>query len=256
MNLERSLNQHPRKAISYELRKLEAAAEEAAREEAIVTFGIPSAYPATGYGYIQISRRGVKNFCGERFYPVLKFKEKPLLEQAKEFIADGQHFWNSGMFLWRADVFARKLEQYAPEFYSYWERVVHGLRRNDSREIREVFEEIPAISIDYALMEKVDGVLMNEGDFGWSDVGSWSSVADIWEKDKAGNAILGESLVVDSSGCILYGSISGKLTALIGLKDIIVVDTKDALLVCKKDQDQKVREVIEALKKKKAIKYL
>ncbi len=238
------------------LRKLAAAAEAATTEEAIFTFGIPPSYPATGYGYLQISRQRAKNLFGVRFYPVLKFKEKPALEQAKQFLADGQHFWNSGMFLWRADVFARKLERYAPEFYSYWERVVHGLRKKDGRSIRAVFEEIPATSIDYALMEKAEGVLMSKGDFGWSDVGSWSSLADIWRKDSAGNVISGESLVVDSSGCILYGHGSGKLTALVGLKDIIIVDTRDALLVCKKDQDQKVREVIEALKKKKSIKCL
>jgi mannose-1-phosphate guanylyltransferase len=236
------------------LRKLEAAAEAAANEEAIVTFGIPPTYPAMGYGYIQVSRRKARTFLGERFFPVREFKEKPGLERAREFVADGRHFWNSGMFIWRADVFGRKLERYAPEFYPYWERILRGLRQKDDRAIRAVFKEIPALSIDYALMEKVEGVLMNRGDFGWSDVGSWSSLAEIWTKDEASNALHGDSLIIDSTSCLLYSP--SKLTALIGLEDVIVVDTKDALLVCRRDQDQRVRDIIEALKKKKARKYL
>jgi mannose-1-phosphate guanylyltransferase len=236
------------------LKKLRASADAAANEEAIVTFGIPPAYPARGYGYIQISRYRVHNFRGERFYPVLKFKEKPGLKQAREFVADGRHFWNSGMFIWRADIFAQKLEQYAPKFYPYWERILRALKKKDSREIRTVFKEIPAMSIDYALMEKVEGVLMNRGDFGWSDVGSWSSLAEIWKKDEANNALHGDSLIIGSSSCLLYSP--RKLTALVGLRDVIVVDTKDALLVCRRDQDQRVRDIIEALKKKNASKYL
>jgi mannose-1-phosphate guanylyltransferase len=236
------------------LRKLEASIEAAVLEDVIVTFGIPPTYPATGYGYIQISRGKVQNFCGERFYPVLKFKEKPGLGEARELAADGRHFWNSGMFIWRADVFARKLERYAPEFYPYWERILRGLKQKDERAIRAVFRDIPAMSIDYALMEKVEGVLMNRGDFGWSDVGSWSSLAEIWTKDEASNALHGDSLIIDSSSCLLYSP--SKLIALVGLKDVIVVDTKDALLVCRKDQDQRVRDIIEALKKRNARKYL
>lgn len=225
------------------LRKLKASAEAAASEEAIVTFGIPPTYPATGYGYIQVFAGKAKEFGGERFYRVLRFKEKPGLTQARRFVADRQHFWNSGMFVWRAEVFARQLEENAPEFYVFWERIVKALRKKNNREVKAVFKEIPATSIDYALMEKAKGGLMTRGDFGWSDVGSWSSLAEIWPKDEAGNALFGPSVVIDSSGCILYGYGPRKLTALIGLKDIIVVDTKDALLVCRKDQDQRVRDI-------------
>ncbi|MDH7513467.1 MAG: sugar phosphate nucleotidyltransferase [Clostridiales bacterium] len=236
------------------LRKLEASAEAAAKEEVIITFGIPPTYPATGYGYIEISRHKVQNFRGERFYPVVRFKEKPGLKQAKEFASDGRHYWNSGMFIWRADVFGRKLERYAPEFFPYWKRILRGLKEKDDRILRAVFREIPATSIDYALMEKAEGVLMTRGDFGWSDVGSWSALAEIWTRDEANNALHGESLVIDSSSCLLYSP--RKLTALIGLQDVIVVDTKDALLVCRRDQDQRVKDIIEALKKRNAKKYL
>lgn len=238
------------------LRKLEASAEVAADDKVIITFGIPPTYPATGYGYLQVSRQKAMNLGGERFYRVLRFKEKPGLKEAREFIADGRHFWNSGIFLWRADVFGRMLEQYAPEFYSHWRKILRALRNKDECEIKAAFAQIPCTSIDYALMEKAEGVVMNRGDFGWSDVGSWASLAKIWPQDKGGNFVFGESLAIDSSDCILYEDIPGKLTAVIGVKDVIVVDTRDALLVCRRDKDQKVRDVIEALKKKRARRYL
>ncbi|MBM3285685.1 MAG: hypothetical protein FJY81_07405 [Candidatus Aminicenantes bacterium] len=236
------------------LQKLEASAEAAAKEEAIVTFGIPPAYPATGYGYIEISRGKTRDIRGERFYAVRRFKEKPDLGQARKFVADGRHFWNSGMFIWRADVFGRKVERYAPDFYPYWKRILRALKKKDGREIRAVFKEIPALSIDYALMERAEGVLMNRGDFGWSDVGSWSALAEIWPRDEAGNSLYGDSLVMDSTNCLLYSP--DKLTAIVGLKDLIIVETKDALLVCRRDQDQRVRDILEALRKKNARRYI
>jgi len=236
------------------LQKLEASVEAAAKEEAIVTFGIPPAYPATGYGYIEISRNKTRDIRGERFFNVRTFKEKPDLEHARKFVADGRHFWNSGMFIWRADVFGRKIERYAPDFYPHWKRILRALKKKDQGEIRSVFKEIPALSIDYALMEKAEGVLMSRGDFGWSDVGSWSSLADIWPRDEAGNSLYGDSLVIDSANCLLYSP--GKLTAIIGLKDVIIVETKDALLVCRRDQDQRVRDILEALKKRNARQYV
>jgi mannose-1-phosphate guanylyltransferase len=236
------------------LKKLRAAAEAAAGDEVIVTFGIPPTYPATGFGYIQFSGRSRRLIGRERFYPVLRFKEKPALARARAFLREGRHYWNSGMFIWRADVFGRKLEKHAPEFYPYWVRTLGALEKHDRRAIDAVFREIPAMSIDYALMERAEGVLMNPGTFGWSDVGSWVALADIWPKDRAGHAVRGEGIFVDSRDCLVYSP--KKLTAVVGLKDIIVVDTPDALLVCHKDSDQKVRDVIEILRKGGRKKYL
>jgi mannose-1-phosphate guanylyltransferase len=230
------------------IRKLRAAARAAAEQDVIVTFGVPPAYPSTGFGYIHYSERNRIKTAGEIFYPVLRFREKPKLTQAKRFLAQGNHSWNSGMFIWRADVFARKLEEYAPDFLSYWRRILKALEKNDSSGIAAVFREIPATSIDYALMEKARGVLMVEGNFGWSDVGSWVSLAGIWPRDNAGNALRGESLLVDSRNCLVYSP--RRLTAVVGLKDVIIVDTEDALLVCDKKSDQRVKDVIENLKKK------
>jgi mannose-1-phosphate guanylyltransferase len=158
------------------------------------------------------------------------------------------------MFVWRAEVFARKLEQFAPDFFPYWKRILAGLKKNDGPGVAAVFREIPATSIDYALMEKARGVLMAEGDFGWSDVGSWASLADIWPKDGSQNALRGEALFLDSRNCLVYSP--HRLAAVVGLRDVMIVDTKDALLVCGKKADQRVKEVIEALKKKDKKKYL
>jgi mannose-1-phosphate guanylyltransferase len=138
--------------------------------------------------------------------------------------------------------------------FSYWTKIQDALKATDETQIISLFKKIPSISIDYALMEKAEGVLMARGDFGWSDVGAWSSLADIWTQDEAGNAIKGDSLILDSQNCLVNNP--GKLTALIGVKDIIVVDTEDALLVAHKSQDQKVKDAVEALKNKNKDKYV
>jgi mannose-1-phosphate guanylyltransferase len=236
------------------LKKLGAAAQAAFQGDVIVTFGIPPSYPSTGFGYIQFAGRGRRRVGGEDFYPVLRFKEKPGLEQAREFIEQGRHFWNSGMFIWRADVFAQKLETCAPDFYPFWLRTVRALKRRDRSELAAVFREIPATSIDYALMERADGVLMNKGNFGWSDVGSWVALAGIWPTGEGGHAVRGDAVFVDSRDCLVYSL--NKLTAVVGLKDVIVVDTPDALLVCHKGADQSVKKVIDLLKKSRKNEYL
>ena len=239
---------HLIKNVPLFLRKLQAGAEAASREEALITFGIPPAFPATGYGYIQFDREDSRQMLGEKFYTVQQFKEKPAYEQAKSFVEAGNYAWNSGMFLWKASTFRRMLEECAPDWFPFWKKMCRGLEENDAAQIAAIFDEIPATSIDYALMEKAKGVLMCEGNFGWSDVGSWSALAEIWEMDRAKNSIRGEAIVLDSQGCLVYNP--KKLTALVGVEDLIVVDTDDALLICRKDQDQKVKDVVAELKKK------
>jgi mannose-1-phosphate guanylyltransferase len=229
------------------LKKLEAGAAVASKEDYLITLGIPPTYPATGYGYIQFSKKDPQKYLDEEFYSVQEFKEKPGFEQAKLFLDEGNYFWNSGMFIWRAEVFAGKLEKYAPQFFPYWQRMLQALKKKSSVQIRSIFEEIPSISIDYALMEKAKGVLMCKGDFGWSDIGSWLSLYDVWPKDKNGNAFNGESLALDSQNCLVYNP--DKFTAVIGIKDIIIVETDEALLICHKEQDQRVRDAVETLKK-------
>jgi len=226
---------------------LEAGAGAASKGDHIITFGIPPTFPSTGYGYIHYAGGKGRRVSEETFFPVLEFKEKPDRATAVAFLADGSYLWNSGMFLWRADTFARKIQRHAPEFYPYWERMLEALTKKDNKALLRIFKEIPALSIDYALMEKARGVLVAKGDFGWSDVGAWSSLFDVWPCDEAGNAVRGETVALDSANCLVHNP--GRFTALIGVKDLIVVDTGDALLICRKDLDQKVKDIVEVLKK-------
>jgi mannose-1-phosphate guanylyltransferase len=232
---------------------LEAGALAASKGDHIVTFGIPPTFPSTGYGYIHYAAGSGRRVSREHFFPVLEFKEKPDLAAAAAFLAEGTYLWNSGMFLWRADTFARKLKKHAPAFYVFWERMLEALRKKNDKALLRIFKEIPALSIDYALMEKARGALVTKGDFGWSDVGAWSSLLDVWPRDGAGNTVRGEAVLLDSGNCLVHNP--GRLTALIGVKDLIVVDTGDALLICRRDLDQKVKDVVEVLKKG-SLKYL
>jgi mannose-1-phosphate guanylyltransferase len=236
------------------LKKLEAGASLAQKEEFLVTLGITPVFPATGYGYIQFSKGNPQRISEEAFFSVDSFKEKPNLKQAQAFLKTDNFFWNSGIFIWRANVFARKLKEYAPALYIYWKKILNAIESNDKAGISDIYGEIPSVSIDYALMEKAKGVFVCEGNFGWSDVGSWSSLMNIWEKNQQGNTIKGEGIALDSENCLVYNP--EKITALIGVKDIVVVDTPDALLVCHKNSDQKVRDIIDIIKKKHKTEYL
>ncbi len=236
------------------LRKLRAAVAVASREKALVIFGIPPTYPATGYGYVRYSRDRAVKAGNEAFYPVMSFKEKPTLETADRYLAQGNSFWNSGMFVWEADAFARKVAAHSPELASGWEGMVRAMKRGARTEAVRVFKSLPSISIDYALMEKAEGVLVGKGDFGWSDVGAWSSLLEIWPRDKDGNASRGEVLTLETRDCLVHNP--GKLTALIGVRDLIVVDTEDALLICAVDRDQRVKEIVGTLRRSNRKKYL
>jgi mannose-1-phosphate guanylyltransferase len=236
------------------LGKLKAAAAFAAINPSIVIFGIRPHYPATGYGYVQFSKGESQKLGREVFYPVRAFREKPSLGQARRFLAAADCAWNSGMFVWRADVFAQKIQDFAPDLFPFWKRLVEALKKKDGRALRAVFEKIPATSIDYALMERARGVVICEGDFGWSDVGAWSSLFGIWKGDRDGNASRGECLALDSRGCLVYNP--GRLTALVGVRDLIVVEAGDALLVCASSQDQRVKDVVGALKSLEKSRYL
>ncbi len=237
------------------LRALRAAVEAAAREEALVTFGVRPTYPATGYGYIRHDRDRGRRIGGAVFYPVLAFKEKPSLALADEYLASGDYAWNSGMFVWRAGVFAAKLAAAAPELLPAWEAMVRALRAGSASKLRAAFALAPALSIDYALMEKAGGALVADGDFGWSDVGAWSTLLEIWPRDRKGNVSRGETVALDAKGCLVWNP--GRLTALIGVRDLVVVDAGDALLVCDAALDQKVKDVVEILKRsKKTGKYV
>jgi mannose-1-phosphate guanylyltransferase len=237
------------------LQTLRAGVEAAAREGALVIFGIPPASPATGYGYIRHDRESGRRVGGTVFYPVTAFKEKPNLAQADEYLASGDYAWNSGMFVWRADVFAEKLETYAPELRPAWSGILEALKSGNRKNLRAAFALAPALSIDYALMEKAQGVLVADADFGWSDVGAWSTLLEVWPRDRNGNAVRGEVMTLDSRGCLVWNP--GRLTVLVGVRNIVVVEAGDALLVCDTAHDQRLKDVVESLKKtRKYLKYV
>ncbi len=231
---------------------LAAATEAADQTGDLITFGIPPAYPATGYGYIRFNREDVRRIQQESFFSVKEFKEKPDLDQAKEFLEAGTYYWNSGMFIWRADSFEEKLCRFASDWAPFWNEMKNAYP--DSEKVRHLFEKMPATSIDYALMERASGVLMAEGNFGWSDVGSWSALFDVWPRDKNKNALRTEGMTLNASNNLVHNP--GQFTALIGVQDLVVVNTGDALLICRKDQDQKVKEIVKRLKETSKNRYL
>ena len=237
------------------VKTLRAGIEAAARERVFVTFGIPPTYPATGYGYIRHDRGRGRKLGGGIFYPVQAFKEKPNPAQADEYLASGDYAWNSGMFVWRAGVFAEKLAVFAPDLKPAWAAIVSALRSGGAAKLRSAFALAPALSIDYALMEKAEGVLVADGDFGWSDVGAWSTLLEIWPRDGEGNAVRGEALALDAKDCLVWNP--GRLTALVGVRNLIVIEAGDALLICDAALDQKVKDIVDTLKRtKKLKKYL
>ncbi len=217
-------------------------AVQAAESGRIVTFGIVPTQPETGFGYIQAE-------AGEGdLHSVMRFVEKPDLERAEQMLADGNYYWNSGMFVWKCSVILGEIREYLPDVWS----VLDGMRaRWNAGEpwqevIRAAFVQMPDISIDYGVMEKSQIVSLVSADIGWSDVGSWDAVHEIAQHDENGNDISGNVLAIDCKGSLLRSEKS--LVAAVGLEDIIAVETPDAILLCKRGESQRVREIVDRLK--------
>lgn len=210
----------------------------------LVTFGIVPTKPETGYGYI---RRGL-SIDNDAGYAVDAFVEKPDIDTATNYLLDGGYYWNSGMFMFKASRYIAELQQFYPEIYAAVKASYDGAR-NDLDFIRideDAFYSCPDDSIDYAVMEKTTDSVVVPMDAGWSDVGSWSSLWEVSEKDPEGNVLRGDILVDKSEGC--YINAPERLVAAIGLQDLIIVDTKDALLVAHRDQVQDVKNIVSNLK--------
>jgi mannose-1-phosphate guanylyltransferase len=226
--------------------------EIAARDGNLVTLGIAPTRPETGYGYIEVA----SGSAGKGPVPVSRFVEKPNRERAGQFLASGNFYWNSGMFLWRADIILNELKQYLPEVYA-------GVAELDVRDGRIAWEELEAFyagvkseSIDFGVMERSARVTMIPASFGWSDVGSWSALPEVLEGDGNGNVIINSAgeVLTDARSCLAY--CGGKLVALIGVNNLIVVDTPDALLVCPRDRAQEVKGIVGELERRGLKEYL
>lgn len=222
------------------------AAEKLAQQGKLVTFGIVPQEAHTGYGYIK-SGNAIENG-----FSVAEFVEKPDLETAGKYVDSGEYFWNSGMFMFKASVYLRELSQYAPNIYAACENAIET-ETTDLDFIRidsDTFAKSPDDSIDYAVMEKTEHAAMVTLDAGWSDVGSWTSLWDTAEsKDTNGNAIIGDALLHNVSNS--YINAEERLVAAVGLDDVVVVETKDAVLVASKDKVQDIKAIVSQLKQQK-----
>ncbi|MCR0999110.1 mannose-1-phosphate guanylyltransferase/mannose-6-phosphate isomerase [Serratia rubidaea] len=213
--------------------------------EQLVTFGIIPQHPETGYGYI---KRG--SALSDSCFNVESFVEKPCLEKAVEYLASGDYSWNSGMFMFKAGTFLQELERLSGDIFTATQQSMVASQRdmNFIRVDRESFDRCPSDSIDYAVMEKTQAAVVIPIDAGWSDVGSWSSLWEVSEKDGQGNVNMGEVIAINSSNN--YISSEGALVATIGLDNVVVINTNDALLISHKEHVQDVKKVVEELKKR------
>jgi mannose-1-phosphate guanylyltransferase/mannose-1-phosphate guanylyltransferase/mannose-6-phosphate isomerase len=223
------------------------AALPAAAEGWLVTFGIAPERAETGYGYIE---RG--EAIAEGVNRVVRFREKPDAATAAAYAADGRHLWNGGIFLFRRDAFLAALEAHAPDVLAAARAAVEGRREEGSRIYPDAaaFAASPAISVDYAVMEKAARIAVAPVSMDWSDVGSWDALYEAAAKDAAGNALGGEVLAIGSGGCLIRSD--GPLVAAVGVNDLVIVATKEAVLVLPRGETQRVREAVEALKAKGA----
>jgi mannose-1-phosphate guanylyltransferase/mannose-6-phosphate isomerase len=214
-------------------------AEEIASKGHIVTFGVRPDKPETGYGYIKTGAKSSEDTTdGSACFKVERFVEKPDLETAKGYLREGTYFWNSGMFAFSIGTMLREMERYAP--------AIKGMRSATFKEMVAGFAEMPAISIDYAVMEKSDNVVVLPLELYWNDIGSWDALYDVLEKDEQGNVKKGDVLTLDTKRTLILGN--KRHIATIGLEDCLVVETDDAILVAKRGEAQKVKDIVNSLK--------
>ena len=241
-----------------EFQRILALAIETARESgSLLTIGITPTHPETGYGYIQIfNEDGTHNpYFSKGVLKVKTFAEKPTLEAAERFLASGDFLWNSGMFVWRADVILERIRQCLPDLHAELLKIDRAIGTPQYQSVLDtVYGMIRGVSIDYGVMEKSDDVFVIPATFGWNDVGSWGEVYRISGKDDSGNSITGKVIPKDTSNSYIYSP--NKLVATIGIHDLIIINTDDALLICRGDRSQDVKEVCDHLKRKQMNEYL
>jgi len=223
----------------------------AAESGKLVTFGIQPTRPDTGFGYIKAHRGN-----NAEVYEVDRFTEKPDLATAEVFLNDGDYYWNSGMFVWRASVILAEIQRYLPEVHSIAQSILADCRAGKTfqQAVEDHFATMPSISIDYGVLEKSDCVSLIPCDIGWNDVGSWQAVHEISPKDANGNALQGNVIAVDCRNSLIRAQ--KRLVAAIGVEDLCVIETADAVLISRNDQTQRVREVVDTLHEKGATEHI
>ena len=220
------------------------AASAAAETDALVTIGITPTYPETGYGYIAFSR--AKNLP-RGVYHVDSFKEKPDIETARSYVNSGDYLWNSGMFVWKTNVFLEAVRKHLPAAYEITEELQSACDTPDFENVlQKRFPDMPSISVDFGILEKAERICTIPGSFGWDDVGSWPALRRVAKTDTNGNYRDGDILTIGTRNCVFSGR--EKLIAAVGLENIVVVDTEDALLVCDIDAAQNIKKITEMLR--------
>ncbi|RCH55876.1 mannose-1-phosphate guanylyltransferase [Mucilaginibacter hurinus] len=233
---------------------IQKSLETASANKCLITLGIKPSRPDTGYGYIQFTEQTI----GEDFHKVKTFTEKPNTELAKTFIQSGDFLWNAGIFVWSAGAIVQAFGSYLPDMYEIFAeaRSVYNTA-DEKKHVHNAYQQCTNISIDYGIMEKADNVYVLPSEFGWSDLGTWASIYELSEKDYVGNAVIPADKVImyDSSNCMV--NVPGeKLVILQGLHDYIVVESNNSLLICPRDQEQNIKQVVADVKQKFGVKYI
>ncbi len=232
---------------------VEVGAKVAKLHSGLVTFGITPTRPATGYGYIQYDKK--LPLLDNSAYKVKTFAEKPNLDTAKRFLETGEFLWNSGMFIWMAKDILKSIKTHLPDLYESVINIQKAVGKQDYTKIlKKEWSTILGSSIDYGVMEKANNVYVVKSDFVWSDVGSWDAVYELEDKDKNGNVIRGNVLNMNTKNCLI--SSNKRLISTIGLEDLIIVETKDAVLISRRNESEKIKELVDTLKRNEKIEYL
>jgi mannose-1-phosphate guanylyltransferase len=236
---------------------LAAAHDIALEQDFIVTLGISPSFPSTGFGYI---KRG--NHLGEKgdfnYYHSLGFKEKPDAGTAVRYLRSGDYSWNSGMFIWTAKLAMSEFERQQPAIYEQLQTLIPAVDTPDfEAKLVEIWDNLPSIQLDYAVMEQASDMCVIPMDVGWSDVGSWGALYDILAQDDSGNAYKGHTqekrVTIDTQESLVF---SDRLVVTVGIRDVVVIDTEDALLICHRNRTQEVKDVVRELKDKDYDHYL
>ena len=218
----------------------------AAERDAIATIGVQPTRPETGYGYLELDARAIPGSAAQR---VSAFVEKPTAERALSYVAGGRHLWNCGMFFFPASLILREIARHLPALGEFVEGCDEAAAAGQEPEfVAERYAALPSISIDYGVMEKAQDIVVVPAAFGWDDVGSWAAAFELADKDEQGNAVLAGDLLAIDAGGSLASARDGKLVVLLGVNDLVVVDTDDALLVLPRARAQDVAKVVAALK--------
>ncbi|MGB8645713.1 MAG: mannose-1-phosphate guanylyltransferase [Anaerolineae bacterium] len=230
------------------------AAADAAQKNILVTFGVKPTYPETGYGYIE-GGEDLEKERGFRVRQVKRFAEKPDEKTAGEFVANGNYYWNGGMFIWRVSIILQEFERYLPQHAKLLQEIADGQGTpEETATFERAWRAMPNETIDVGIMEKSSRVGVIPLDVGWSDVGNWASLLELLPGDRNQNVVIGDHIGVDTHSSLIYSS--ERLITTVGLENMIVVDTGDVVLVCHREDAQKVKHLVDELKRRKEEKYL